>query len=202
MARAILNPHELLLLDEPVAGVNPKIRNIIGELIIKMKNEGKGVLLIEHDMVFTLGVSDYIIVMDAGRVIAEGLPQDIRNNDALARQPPSISETPVGGVTLGTTIFKNAYSVPANLNIAGATAKNPAVKIVETNDGQHYAQFADGSFSQISPEVVEGLDLQKLDSSGKEKQDLFTGIFQDAGWAIGLFAGIQGIGKNETTKRV
>ena len=83
LARAILNPHELLLLDEPVAGVNPKIRNIIGELIIKMKNEGKGVLLIEHDMVFTLGVSDYIIVMDAGKVIAEGLPQDIRNNEKV-----------------------------------------------------------------------------------------------------------------------
>lgn len=83
LARAILNPHELLLLDEPVAGVNPKIRNIIAELIIKMKNEGKGVLLIEHDMLFTLGVSDYIIVIDAGRVIAEGLPQDIRNNDKV-----------------------------------------------------------------------------------------------------------------------
>ena len=83
LARAILNPHELLLLDEPVAGVNPKIRNIVAELIIKMKNEGKGVLLIEHDMVFTLGVSEYIIVMDAGKVIAEGLPQDIRNNEKV-----------------------------------------------------------------------------------------------------------------------
>ncbi len=83
LARAILNPHELLLLDEPVAGVNPKIRKIIGELIIKMKNEGKGVLLIEHDMVFTLGVSDYIIVMDAGGVIAKGFPQEIRKNEKV-----------------------------------------------------------------------------------------------------------------------
>jgi ABC-type branched-subunit amino acid transport system ATPase component len=83
LARAILNPHELLLLDEPVAGVSPKIRNIIKALLIKMKNEGKGILLIEHDMVFTLGVSDYIIVMDAGSVIAEGAPQDIRKNEKV-----------------------------------------------------------------------------------------------------------------------
>jgi len=80
LARAILNPHEFLLLDEPVAGVSPKIRKSIANLLLAMKNAGKGVLLIEHDMIFTLSVSDSIIVMDAGKVIAEGSPSDIRQN--------------------------------------------------------------------------------------------------------------------------
>lgn len=80
LARTILNPHKLLMLDEPVAGVNPKIRSSIASLLIKLKNNGETILLIEHDMIFTLGLADVIIVLDAGKVIATGKPNEIKSN--------------------------------------------------------------------------------------------------------------------------
>jgi len=78
--RTIINPHILLMLDEPVAGVNPQIRMEIEEMLKNLKTQGETILLIEHDMNFTLGVSDKIIVMDDGKVIAEGKPEEIKNN--------------------------------------------------------------------------------------------------------------------------
>jgi len=80
LARTILNPHKLLIFDEPVAGVNPKIRQDIVNLLLKLKKSGDTILLIEHDMSFTIGIADCIIVVDAGRVIAIGKPDEIRNN--------------------------------------------------------------------------------------------------------------------------
>ena len=80
IARAVINPHKLLMLDEPVAGVNPKLRTDILVLLKKLKEEGETILLIEHDMNFTLNIADNIIVMDEGRVIAEGTPKQIKKN--------------------------------------------------------------------------------------------------------------------------
>ncbi|MBU1136512.1 MAG: ABC transporter ATP-binding protein [Nanoarchaeota archaeon] len=80
IARAIINPHKLLILDEPVAGVNPKLRKEILLLLKKLKEKGEAILLIEHDMNFTLNIADNVIVMDEGKVIAEGNPKQIKNN--------------------------------------------------------------------------------------------------------------------------
>lgn len=80
LARTILNPHHLLMLDEPVAGVNPKIKKDIATLLLNLKKTNETVLLIEHDMSFVLDIADRIIVMDAGKVIAEGSPDQIKNN--------------------------------------------------------------------------------------------------------------------------
>ena len=80
ITRAIINPHKLLMLDEPVAGVNPKLRREIMGLLKKLKEDGETILLIEHDMNFTLNIADNVIVMDEGKVIAEGSPKQIKNN--------------------------------------------------------------------------------------------------------------------------
>jgi branched-chain amino acid transport system ATP-binding protein/neutral amino acid transport system ATP-binding protein len=80
LVRTILNPHSLLMLDEPVAGVNPKIRSKIAEILLKLKEQGETILLIEHDMTFVLKIADEIIVMDEGKVIAEGKPEEIKND--------------------------------------------------------------------------------------------------------------------------
>lgn len=80
LARTILNPHTLLMLDEPVAGVNPKLREVIAKILLKLRKDGETILLIEHDMNFTFGVADWVIVMDQGKVLAEGMPQEIKNN--------------------------------------------------------------------------------------------------------------------------
>ena len=78
--RALINPHNLLMLDEPVAGVTPELRDKIKETLLDLKAKGETILLIEHDMNFTLKVADWVIVMDAGQVIAEGTPDEIRHN--------------------------------------------------------------------------------------------------------------------------
>jgi branched-chain amino acid transport system ATP-binding protein/neutral amino acid transport system ATP-binding protein len=80
LARTILNPHSLLMLDEPVAGVNPKIRSEIAKILLKLKEQGETILLIEHEMNFVLGIADEVIVIDEGKIIAEGKPEEIKNN--------------------------------------------------------------------------------------------------------------------------
>lgn len=85
LGRAILKPHKILLLDEPVAGVNPKLRKVIAGMLKRLKEKGETILLIEHDMPFTLGVSDEVVVMDEGRVIARGSPKRVvQSRKALA----------------------------------------------------------------------------------------------------------------------
>ena len=78
--RTILQPHKLLLFDEPVAGVMPKLREEIAKIIRELKKEGDTILLIEHDMNFALNLADEVIVLDEGKVIARGTPEEIRQN--------------------------------------------------------------------------------------------------------------------------
>ena len=80
LARVVLNQHTFLMLDEPVAGVNLKLRQKISEILSALKKQGETILLIEHDMNFTFGLADWIIVMDEGRIIAQGKPMEIKNN--------------------------------------------------------------------------------------------------------------------------
>ncbi len=80
IARTILNPHKLLMLDEPVAGVNPKLRKKISERLFNLKKQGATILLIEHDMNFALNLADEVVVLDEGKIIAKGTPNKIKNN--------------------------------------------------------------------------------------------------------------------------
>jgi len=80
LQRTILNPHKFLMLDEPVAGVNPKLRKEIMEALQELREKGETILLIEHDMNFTLNIADWVIVIEKGRVIAKGKPEEIKNN--------------------------------------------------------------------------------------------------------------------------
>ena len=80
ITRAIIRPHKLLMLDEPVAGVTPTLRDKIADLLISLKKKGETVLLIEHDMNFTLGIADEVIVLDEGKIIASGTPKEIKKN--------------------------------------------------------------------------------------------------------------------------
>ncbi|MFK4440596.1 branched-chain amino acid transport system permease protein [Caballeronia udeis] len=80
IARALASNPRLLLLDEPAAGMNPTEKHALMELIRRIRDLGVTVLLIEHDMMLVMGVSDRIIVMDHGIIIAEGLPSEIQAN--------------------------------------------------------------------------------------------------------------------------
>jgi branched-chain amino acid transport system permease protein len=80
IARALASNPRLLLLDEPAAGMNPTEKHALMDLIRRIRALGVTVLLIEHDMTLVMGVSDRIIVMDHGVVIAEGPPAQIQSD--------------------------------------------------------------------------------------------------------------------------
>jgi branched-chain amino acid transport system ATP-binding protein len=80
IARCLATEAELLLLDEPVAGVNPTIRVKVKELLKALKREGKTIVLIEHDMSFVMDLCDEIVVLDHGVEIAIGPPSKIKKN--------------------------------------------------------------------------------------------------------------------------
>ena len=80
IARAILNYPKVLVLDEPVAGGNPLLRNRISKILLELKKQGETILLIEHDMNFTLKIADSVVVVDEGKVIAKGTPSEVKRN--------------------------------------------------------------------------------------------------------------------------
>jgi branched-chain amino acid transport system ATP-binding protein len=86
IARAMATEPFLLLLDEPAAGMNPRETRLLDELIKKIRKEKNiSILLIEHDMRLVMSISDRIIVMDYGKKIAQGSPEEIRNNPVVIK---------------------------------------------------------------------------------------------------------------------
>jgi branched-chain amino acid transport system ATP-binding protein len=83
IARALATDPFLLLLDEPAAGMNPQETEELMELIETIRKSGVSILLIEHDMKLIMKISDRILVLDHGLKIAEGNPEEIRNNPSV-----------------------------------------------------------------------------------------------------------------------
>lgn len=83
IARALATGPKLLCLDEPAAGFNPREKAALIELIRNIRDEGYTVLLIEHDMRLVMGVTDRIVVLEFGRKIADGPPDEIREDPAV-----------------------------------------------------------------------------------------------------------------------
>ncbi len=86
IARALATDPTLLLLDEPAAGMNPAEVEELNTLIRRLRDElGKTILLVEHHMSLVMEISDRVIVMDQGRKIAEGTPDQVRQDPAVIR---------------------------------------------------------------------------------------------------------------------
>lgn len=85
IARALATDPALLLLDEPAAGMNPQETLELVELIQEISSDGISILLIEHDMKLVMTLSERIFVMDYGKKIAQGTPEEIRNNKAVIK---------------------------------------------------------------------------------------------------------------------
>jgi branched-chain amino acid transport system ATP-binding protein len=84
IGRAMMADPKLILLDEPVAGMNNMETERISELILRLKKEfNYTVLVIEHDMSLVMKVSDYVTVMNFGKKIAEGLPKEVQSNPVV-----------------------------------------------------------------------------------------------------------------------
>ena len=98
-ARALATEPKLLLLDEPVAGMNPAEKAVLMDEIRNIRDRGYGVFLIEHDMRFVMGLCDRIAVLNFGRIIAEGAPGEIRNNPVVIEAYLGRDEQAEGGLT-------------------------------------------------------------------------------------------------------
>ncbi|WP_084102036.1 ABC transporter ATP-binding protein [Demequina sp. NBRC 110051] len=83
MARALMSDPEMIMLDEPMAGVNPALTESLLDHIVELKDEGKTILFVEHDMHMVRRISDWVVVMAEGKIIAEGPPQTVMSNPAV-----------------------------------------------------------------------------------------------------------------------
>jgi branched-chain amino acid transport system ATP-binding protein len=83
VARALTAGPKLLLLDEPVAGMNAEEAEEVRTLLLKLRAGGLTILLIEHDMTFVMNLCDYLYVFDFGALIAEGTPAEVRANPVV-----------------------------------------------------------------------------------------------------------------------
>jgi len=80
IARALASGPKLLLLDEPAAGMNPREKEELLDLIRAIRDRGISILLIEHDMKFIMPVSEHVVVLDYGKKLAEGKPKEMQHH--------------------------------------------------------------------------------------------------------------------------
>jgi branched-chain amino acid transport system ATP-binding protein len=83
MARALMTDPVLVMLDEPMAGVNPALTQSLLEHVLDLKKEGMTVLFVEHDMHMVRHIADWVVVMAEGKVVAEGAPDTVMKEQAV-----------------------------------------------------------------------------------------------------------------------
>lgn len=83
IARTLLCGNDLFLLDEPTAGVSPKMTGQVAAMIKQLKQQGKTVLIIEHDLPFIANICDETIVLDVGEIVLRGKTDDVRKSAKL-----------------------------------------------------------------------------------------------------------------------
>jgi branched-chain amino acid transport system ATP-binding protein len=86
IARALISNPDLMLMDEPSEGLAPLVIETIGSTIQHLKQGGFSILLAEQNLPLALGVADYVYVINKGKVVFGGLPQELQNNEQVSRE--------------------------------------------------------------------------------------------------------------------
>jgi len=83
VGRALMTSPKMILLDEPTAGATTAERDLLAQLIGELKAQGTTVMVIEHNVPFVMDVSDHIVVLNFGQVVADGTPEEVANNQIV-----------------------------------------------------------------------------------------------------------------------
>src|SRR3954447_13344502 len=128
LARCLAGDPQLLLLDEPSSGQDESETEVFGELLRDLAAEGRGILMVEHDMDLVMSVCDVIHVLDFGSVIASGAPADVRNDPAVQKAYLGYADESKGEHVASDRGFDAASDeTRADLQAIDATMTIPAV---------------------------------------------------------------------------
>ena len=175
IARALATRPAVLLLDEPAAGLLRSDKDQLGELLKKIAGTGIAVILVEHDMQLVMAVSDHIVVLDAGAIIASGDPAKVRSDplvlkaylgagDMQARPRPKPWQAPAGEVVLSCLKLDAGYgAAPVLQNVSLAVRAGEMVALLGANGaGKSTAMLAmSGILRPIDGSII--LDDARID---------------------------------------
>ncbi|MCI3208670.1 ABC transporter [Pandoraea capi] len=188
IARALATRPSVLLLDEPAAGLSTQDKAQLGRLLRQIAESGVAVGLVEHDMSLVMGVSDGIVVIDAGRFLAQGTPTAIRHDERVRQAYLGAAATPVANAAQTDTpdepIERSASASPEVLGVGKLTAGYGAAPVlhdvsIQVRDGELVALLgANGAGKSTLMRALAGLhrpvsggitfngrDLSRLDAA-------------------------------------
>ncbi|MFF2369915.1 ABC transporter ATP-binding protein [Agromyces sp. NPDC058110] len=141
MARALMSDPKLVMLDEPMAGVNPALTQSLLDHILDLKDEGMTVLFVEHDMHMVRHIADWVVVMAEGKVVAEGDPYTVM-------QDPAVIDAYLGAhqeLDLGVVTGRVAAEEADPTTDASASESVDADELANAGVAEAEAEFGDGS---------------------------------------------------------
>ena len=162
MARALMSEPTFVLLDEPMAGVNPALKQSLLGHILGLRDDGMTVLFVEHDMSMVQAIADWVIVMAEGRVVAEGTPAEVMQDQAVvdaylgANKDRDLGEV-VAELKAKRTRYKTeAQSGASRMALAAADAEAAVQAGGGLAAGTADAEAGDGAESESGTEAQSG----------------------------------------------